>query len=274
MPEYSVSVVEDAIGLLEALVTKSPQSLSQVMRETGLSKNKAFRLLHTLEKHRLVERNNGRGYGLGVRLIEFGNRARREMSLVEAGGPVLDALCRRTEETIFLGVIDGHDALCIDMRESPHPVRLFAQIGRRAPLYAGGVPKVLLAFSPEPRRRELLGQIDLEGLTPYTITNLTELEALLEQVRSQGYLVISDDLDVGAHSVAAPIRDEHGEVVAAVSVAGPSSRFTPERIERFVPLVLEAAGEVGTRLSQQPYDGEGSTSSAKPIASREKEEVR
>jgi IclR family KDG regulon transcriptional repressor len=272
MPEYSVSVVEDAIVLLEALLADSPQRLSQLTRTTGLSKNKAFRLLHTLEKHRLVERRNGSGYGLGVRFVEFGARAQRETSLLEACGPVLDDLCRLTEETIFLGVIDGHEALCIDMRESPHPVRLFAQVGRRAPLYAGGVPKVLLAFSPE--SRELLKQMELEGLTPYTITDPAELEALLERVRSDGYLVISDDLDVGAHSIAAPIRDPQGDVVAALSVAGPSSRFTPDRIDHHLTHILEAAREIGARLSRRPHDDDASISPATTTASREKEEVR
>jgi IclR family KDG regulon transcriptional repressor len=249
MPEYTIGVVEDAIRVLEALLAESPQSLSQLTRRTGLSKNKAFRMLRTLEKHRLIDRWNGSGYGLGARFVEFGHKAQRDFDLLRASAPVMDRLVAESEESIFLGIPDGDEALCIDRRESPHSVRLFAEVGRRAPLYAGGVPKVLLAFAPDDRRRELLARLEIRQLTPHTITDKRKLVKLLDEVRRQGYLVISDDLDVGAHSVAAPIRDRDGEVIAAISVAGPSSRFAPEDVDRYVSLVCRAAAEISERLS-------------------------
>ena len=206
-------------------------------------------MLRTLEKHRLIERCNGSGYGLGTRLVEFGLKAHRDLDLLAASAPVMDRLAAESDESIFLGIRDGSEALCVDMRESSHPVRLFAEVGRRAPLYAGGVPKVLLAFAPEEVRTELLAGLKIRQLTPYTITDKKELVRLLDRIRHQGYLVISDDLDVGAHSVAAPIRDRFGDVVAAVSVAGPSSRFPPRVIDRYVSLVCRAANEIGHRLT-------------------------
>jgi IclR family KDG regulon transcriptional repressor len=263
VPEYSIGVVEDAIRVLEALLAKSPQSLSQLTRTTGLSKNKAFRMIHTLEKHRLVDRPNANGYALGTRFVEFGHKAQRDLDLLRASASVMDHLARETEESIFLGIADGDEALCVDMRESPHSVRLFAEVGRRAPLYAGGVPKVLLAFAPERRRRELLESLEIEQLTPYTITDKTKLAKLLDKVRRQGYLVISDDLDVGAHSVAAPIRRRNGAVVAAISVAGPSSRFTPERVDRYVSLVCRGAADIGERLNHGSY-GSGARNTGEP----------
>ncbi len=254
MPEYTIGVVEDAIRVLEALLAEAPQSLSQLTQKTGLSKNKAFRMLRTLEKHRFIERWNGSGYGLGTRFVEFGHRAQRDLDLLRASAPVMDRLAAESEESIFLGIPDGDEALCIDMRESSHSVRLFAEVGRRAPLYAGGVPKVLLAFAPDDRRRELLERLEIEQLTPFTITDKRKLARLLDEVRRQGYLVISDDLDVGAHSVAAPIRGRNGEVIAAISVAGPSSRFTPRHVDRYVSLVCRAADEISGRLSHGSHE--------------------
>lgn len=249
MPDYTIAVVSDTIRVLETFLDgRSELGLAEVTRASGLSKNKAFRILSTLERHRLVERHDGASYQLGVRLLEFGQRVQDQLDLLKASRTVLDRLVEETQESIFLGVIDGREALCVDMRESPHSVRLFARVGRRAPLYAGGVPKVLLAFLPDEERRTFLRDVHPEPITPYTITDRPKLERLLQDIRTRGYLVTSDDLDVGAHSIAAPIRDHQGRVVAAISVAGPSNRFTAERIERYVELIIEGTQEISGRL--------------------------
>jgi IclR family KDG regulon transcriptional repressor len=148
------------------------------------------------------------------------------MSLLTASRPVMEWLVEETAESVFLSVLDGTEALNVDTRESPRSVRLFGQVGRRVPLYAGGTPKILFAFLPEETRSTLLKTVELKPITPYTLTDSSRLEELLLQIRQQGYVVTADDLDVGAHSIAAPIRNYQGQVVAAISVAGPSHRFT------------------------------------------------
>ncbi|MFQ5857529.1 MAG: IclR family transcriptional regulator [Anaerolineae bacterium] len=223
-------------------------TLAQISRDSGLSKNKTFRILSTLEKHRLVKRDEVGAYHLGVRFLDFGQRVRREMGLLEASRPVLDWLVEQTRETVFLGVVDGSEALCVDMRESPQSIRLFAEVGRRAPLYTGGVPKVLLAFLPEEERDAMLETIELKPITPHTITDRRTLEKLLRVIRNQGYIVTADDLDVGAHSIAAPILDHRGKVIAAISVAGPSNRFTDEHIQRYVKLIRQGAAQISRAL--------------------------
>lgn len=253
MPNYTIAVLADAIQVLESFLNgRSQLTLTDVVRETGLSKNKAFRILSTLERHRLVERVDGQGYRLGVRFLEFGQRVQRQMSLLEAARETMDQLVQETQESVFLGIIDEDQALCVDMRESPHSIRLFAEVGRRAPLYAGGVPKVLLAFLPPAERGAVLGRIRLEPITSKTVTSRAELERILKQIQEDGHLVATDDLDLGAHSIAAPIRDQRGQVVAAISVAGPSSRFDPQRIERYVSLVTRGAEEISRRLGYRP----------------------
>lgn len=249
MSQYTIAVVEDTIHVLETLLDGVERpTLAQVTQITGLSKNKTFRILSTLEKHRLVERDEAGVYRLGVRFLDFGERVREEMDLLEASRRVMDWLVTETRESVFLGILDGDEALCVDMRESPQSIRLYAEVGRRAPLFAGGVPKVLLAFTPEDERNALLDQIEIEPITPHTITDRQELAKLLKQIRDQGYVVTSDDLDEGAHSIAAPILDHRGRVVAAVSVAGPSNRFTNDRIERYVALVRDGAAQISRNL--------------------------
>jgi IclR family KDG regulon transcriptional repressor len=252
LTDYTIGVIEDAIHVLETFLNgQECLTLAQITKESGLVKNKVFRILSTLEKHRFVARDEGGHYRLGVRFLGFGQRVRDQMNLLRVSQPIMDWLVAETSESIFLGIVDGVEALCIDARESPRSIRLFAQVGRRAPIYAGGVPKLLLAFMPEEQRNALLDSITLEPLTPYTITDRTVLEELLQKIRQQGYVVTADDLDVGAHSIAAPIRDHQGQVVAAISVAGPSSRFTAEHIDRYLNLVQKGTSQISRALGYE-----------------------
>lgn len=253
MTDYTVAVLEDAIQLLE-LLSDNPEglSLAQITDSSGFVKNKVFRILYTLDKHQMVERDEQGRYYLGYRLLEFGQHIQNQSLLLEASRPVMDWLVVETRESIFLGVISGTDALCIDARESPRSIRLFAQVGRRAPLHSGGVPKVLFAFLPADEQTALLDKFfeheTLIGVDQDTLTDRPTLEKRLKQIRKQGYAIVVDELDKGAHSIAAPIRNHLGQVIAALSIAGPSSRFDPETIERYIQLVCEATGQISCAL--------------------------
>lgn len=249
MTDYTIAVLEDAIAVLDALSAAADGlTLTEIARETGLVKNKTFRILATLEKHRLVQRDEEGAYRLGLRFFSFSERLHGQTDLTRAAQPVMDRLAQETGESIFLGIIDGREALCVDARESRRTVRLYARVGRRAPLYAGGIPKLLLAFLPENQRQALLDEITLEPFTEQTVVDRAALEALLARVREQGYIVAADDLDQGAHSIGAPIRDFSGRVVAAISIAGPSVRFTDDAISRYVELVCKAADDISVAL--------------------------
>jgi IclR family KDG regulon transcriptional repressor len=250
--DYTIAILEHAIQVLETfLKQEEPLSLAQVTRESGLSKSKVFRILHTLEKHQYVERDLAGAYRLGIRFLDFGRRVQQEMDLLGASQAVMDWLAGETRESIFLGVLDGKEALCIDARQSSHSIRLSAQIGQRTPFYAGGVPKVLLAFLPEDERSRLLAETELRQITPYTIVDRAELEASLAEIRRLDYVVTVGDLDEGAHSIAAPIRDHEGQVIAAISIAGPSERFTEPTVERYVALIMKGAACISHTLGYQ-----------------------
>lgn len=253
MADYTIAVLEDAIRVL-SILEQHPGglALTQITGASGFVKNKVFRILYTLEKHGFVERLDGRDYRLGLRLLELGHHVRSQSSLIEAGREVLDRLVKATGESIFMGILSGSEALCIDARESPQSIRLYAEIGRRVPLHSGGVPKVLLAFLPDEERQALLRQFEQDSGAPGVRVTASELEAVLAVVRRQGYAVVVDELDKGAHSVAAPIRDHTGCVVAGISIAGPSHRFTSEKIQHYIKLVLEASAEISHALGHAP----------------------
>ncbi|HEY65165.1 MAG TPA: IclR family transcriptional regulator [Caldilineae bacterium] len=253
--DYTIQALHHALEVLEAFLETDKPTLgvSEISEKLGLNKSRVFRILNTLERHGFVEQDSEtKQYRLGIRLMAFGAAVRRQLNIVQAADPILDELAERSGETVFLGVVDGREAVCIAKRESKHSIRLYAEIGRRAPLHVGGVPKVLLAFMPREERERWLRDGPLPRINERTITDPQQLEKVLERIRQNGYAVEADDLDLGAHSIAAPIRDHTGRVVAAVSVAGPSQRFTPDKIQEFIKLVCRAADEISARLGYLP----------------------
>jgi IclR family KDG regulon transcriptional repressor len=141
---------------------------------------------------------------------------------------------------------DDH-TVCLALRQSPQPIRLYAELGRQGPLHVGGGPKLLLAYAPP----EVLSAVlsgPLERFTPETIVDPKRLGAVLQRIREQGYNISHGDLDPGAFSVAAPLRDHGGRVIASLSVAGPQSRLTEDLEKLYLRMLIDAADEISARL--------------------------
>ncbi len=250
-PTYTIDALHQALRVLDTFLLHGRDSvrLAELSRELGLNKSRVFRIAATLEQHGYLAQDPAtRAYRLGLKCIELGQAARRHLSLLDAADPVLTDLAEHTGETVFLGVRDGLEAVCVAMRESRHSVRLTAEIGRRVPLYVGGIPKMLLAMLPPPEQEEVVGRLRLVPITAKTITSRSELRRQVAAIRAQGYVVTADDLDLGATSVAAPVFGPAGELIAGLSVAGPTERFTPQFVDRAVRLTLAAADRIRVAL--------------------------
>jgi IclR family transcriptional regulator, KDG regulon repressor len=195
----------------------------------------------------LVADLEGRTYSLGYKPLYLGEQMQRQSLLVRIANPVLDHLSARTRENVSLIVRDGLGTICAAIRQSPQPIRLYAELGRRGPLHVGGGPKLLLAFAPDDIQEMVLAG-SLEAFTPATIVDPKRLKVLLKRIRSQGYNVSHGDLDPGAFSVAAQIRDHGGRVIASVSVAGPQSRLTRDLEQIYIRMLVDAANEISAKL--------------------------
>ena len=171
----------------------------------------------------------------------------------------MEELHAKTGETVHLGILDGHEAVCVDRIESRHLIRLSAEVGKRFPLHVGAVPKLLFAHLPEEQSEAVIAR-GLPAYTRHTITDRDALRAELAEIHAKGYAVSDEDLDVGGSAVAAPIRDRTGAVVAAVSVAGPTARVSPRLHTEYRALVVEAAARISASL--------GSTERARASAQR------
>lgn len=253
--DYTIQALHHGLSVLETFLEadRAVQGISEISKALGLNKSRVFRIVNTLEQHGFVERvTSTKQYQLGVALMAFGEVVRERLEVIEVAAPILDRLAEQTGETVHLGVVDGNESVCVAKRMSKHSVRLYAEVGRRAPLHAGGVPKVLLAYMPPEDLARILRPGTLERVTARTITDPDQLDEILEEIRCRGYHVSVGDLDPDVHSVAAPIWDHTGRVVAAVSVAGPSHRFPPKKVEQCIQLVCRGAATISCLLGCLP----------------------
>lgn len=250
-PSGRLSSVRNAARLLKQFSRADRElGVTQLARRLGLAVSTVHRLLTTLAEEGLVERGTVPGtYRLGLQMGELGITVFPDLALHEAARPVLAALRQSTGETVQLGVLDHLEVVYLERLESPQTVRIFSQAegGYRQPASVTSAGKVLLAHLPADVLRVRLADWQPVRRTPNTIVEPGPLLAELRRVAERGWAQNIEESMVGVASVAAPIRDERGAVVAAVSVVAPISR-AKEALPRCQAAVIEGAGVISRRI--------------------------
>jgi IclR family KDG regulon transcriptional repressor len=244
-----VGVLTKALKILETIrCAPAGLGLKEIAKQTDVNKSTAYRFLAHFEREGYLSRDEDGFYTIGLKLNQMAPGPRRERDLREVARPVLRDLVASTGESVNLAALDGTDILYLEVFESPHAFRLVSTIGYRRPLYATALGKSIAAFLPAEQAQRILPSIRFQPLTPHTITNLAEFTRELEAIRAQGYSVDHEENLLGACCVAAPILNQAGEAAAAVSVSGPISRISEDKVSIFAAAVKEAAAKIGTRL--------------------------
>jgi len=254
MSEQLLSSVRNAARVLKAFRRGEPElGVSELSRSLDLGKSTVHRLLRTLTSEGLLIHNSATGrYRLGLVLAELGAAVTLSTDLHAASIGPLEELWRQTGETVQIALRDGREVVYVERIESPQTLRLFNEVGRRNWAHSTGTGKVLLAYLAETELEALLEGWDLPQLTPYTLTEQEALRADLVRVRSLGYSENINEAESGVASVAAPIRDADGRVVAAVSAAGPVQRLDGESLARHAGAVKSAGGAISRNLGWAP----------------------
>ena len=256
--DYTLSSVRNAARLLCAFSPSETElGVGELARRLGLAKSTVFRLLTTLTAERLVEKNPRTGkYRLGLKLYELGAIVSTHLDLHEAVATYIDDLRNKTGETVHVAILDGDEVVYVERRESPQTLRLWGRVGHRNRAHRTSTGKVLLAHLPPDELDRVLARRPLDAKTPHTITDPEVLKRELERVRRQGWAINVNESEVGVASVAAPIRDASGRVVAAISVAGPTLRFTPQAVQRFIAETTATAAAISARMGYRPERAE------------------
>lgn len=246
----SVQSIRRAFDVLGALAV-GPLGVTEVADRAGLPKSTAARLLMTLAREGAVEQVPGdTQYRLGPRLATLAAGLAPVRSLTAIAHPVLVDLAAAIGEAAGLSVPDGDLVHYIDQVDTPNPVSVRDWTGSRVPLHAVSSGQVLLAFRP-PAALERYLDHPLERLTPRTIIDVDRLRERLREIRRDGYSWVREEFDEGIASVAAPIADASGEVVAAIHLHGPSYRFPASgRDGAIAAQVISAGARIAGSLRQ------------------------
>lgn len=246
----TVQSVDRAVTILELLAVHGAAGITQLARELGVHKSTASRLVAALERRRLVEQVEERGhYRLGVGVLKLAGATSARLDIANEARPVCRHLASATGDTVNLAVLSGGAALYVDQVAGSSSLSSYSWVGQHVPIHATSNGKALVSRLDGPELTRVLGE--LVAYTPSTITDRAVLDAELEDVRDRGYAVAVDELDVGLTAVAAPVRDAHGDVIASVSVSGPSFRFDAARIDEIATLVRTAATEISGHLTHR-----------------------
>jgi IclR family transcriptional regulator, KDG regulon repressor len=242
------SVRNAARVLKEFSRTDRELGVTQLARRLDLAVSTVHRLLATLCDEGLLERGQASGtYRLGLKMYELGVTVFPNLDLHDAARPVLASLRQSTGETVQMGVLDHLEVVYIERLESPQTLRMFNQTGHRLPAHATSTGKVLLAYLPPEVLRQRLLDWQPTRLTPHTIVDQRALLEELRRVAERGWAQNLEEGAPGAASVAAPVRDEDGQVIAALSVVGPISRAR-QALPRHRAAVVDAARLISTRI--------------------------
>ncbi len=248
--ELAKAVVK-TMNLLECLSGDGSLGVTELADATGMHKSTTYRFLSSLKELGYVRQDpETERYSLTLRLFELGTSVLDRTELWKEAEPIMKRVGQATGETVHLAVLDDSKLVYLGKTESTQTLRvsMMSRVGQSAPTYCTGVGKTLLAHLPPERVTAILKREKMARFTDHTIVNRSDLDQELERIRASGYAVDNEEHEIGVRCVAAPVCDNSGEVVAALSISMPSVRLTDKEIPRYRDLVVQAASDISERL--------------------------
>jgi IclR family pca regulon transcriptional regulator len=255
-PDF-IEALARGLEVITAFESGQPaMSLTEIATATGLARPTARRILLTLEELGYVRSNDG-SFALTPRVLGLGVAYVRSMGLWDVARPHMERLVARTNESCSIAQLDGSDIVYVARVAVPKIVSLAVQIGTRFPAMQTSLGKVQLAALSQPDLERTLAQPTRSGLVPRWQPDRAERDAELRTVRAQGWALTDEQLTLGIRSVAAPLRDGDGRVIAGINVNCHAAETSVDRlVEHHLPLLLQTAGQISAdfaRLETVPH---------------------
>ncbi|HOO90079.1 MAG TPA: IclR family transcriptional regulator [Syntrophales bacterium] len=255
-PTNLVQTIERMASIFEVLGNyPNGLSLGVLSEKVDLPKGTTHRLLTSMAYFDFIRQDTAsKQYHLGFKLLELGNILLSHIDLRKEAHPYLVTLSEEVQETVHLVILDQNKALYIDKVDlhSRWGLQMVSKLGSRIPLHCSAVGKVLLAYMPEREADAIIQDDTLERLTGNTITDPVELKRNVASVREKGYAIDDEENEPGVRCIAAPIRNYIGQVVAAMSVSGATTRMNTDVIEGALKhRVINTAMKISHKLGFQ-----------------------
>jgi len=237
------------LEVIKSFDTQTPfMSLTEVAKKNNLSRASARRFLLTLQKLGYVH-SDGKRFKLTAKILELGYSYLASLNFSEIITPFLERIAHQLGESCSATVLDGQDVVYIARVPIRGLIPVNLQIGARLPAYLTSMGRVLLASLPEAQLETFLVNAPFEKLTPYTLSSAEQLRAEIKRVRTQGYAIVDQELELGLRTVSVPVYDRHRHVSFALNVATHASKVSKKRAEEeFVTLLQQVSREISAAL--------------------------
>jgi len=245
-----VQSVDRALGILE-LLSKNEQGLyiKDISLELDLHKSTVHRLLGTLIYKGYVKQNESSSkYYVTMKLFQLGSRKVENIDLIEIARPYLNKIAQISGEVVHLVIRDGKYIVYVDKVEGNQTIRMHSKIGRRSYMYCTGVGKAIMSTLQQEEVKKIWEGSRIKKYTKYTIENLSDMEEELGHIKNVGYAIDNEENELGVRCCAVPIIDYKQVSSAALSVSGPTSRMSDEKIKEFSETLITYAAEISKQL--------------------------
>lgn len=245
-----IQSVDRALTILNLLAdSEKGLGVTEISNKLEVSKSTSFRLLSTLMQANYVKQDDeSQKYFLGTKLLHLGQIVNNQLDIRKIARPYMEKLANEVQETVHLVIQENMEIVYIDKIESNQTIRMYSEIGKRAPMYCTGVGKAILANVPSVEQEHILKNIQFEKLTDKTITNEDDLKIDFEKIKQQGFSIDDEEHERGIKCAAAPIFDANNKVVAGISFSGPTIRVNDDNIEKLGKVVAQIAHEISQEL--------------------------
>jgi DNA-binding IclR family transcriptional regulator len=237
-PSRKIKSDETLISILDVLKRGEASQVSEIADVLGIANSTVHGHLATLLEHGLV-RKTGTEYHLGLMFLDYGEEARRTHPLYDVTADILEELAEKTQEKVWCIVESNGEAVYLNGASGDRSVKTHAREGQHTQLHHLAAGKAILASLPTDRVESIIGESGLPALTEHTITDVQELLDELETVREDGVAYNLEESVIGLHAVGAPIHDEEGTVIGAISVSAPSNRMEMSRMSEEIAAELK-----------------------------------
>lgn len=251
-PDF-IQSLERGLSVINSFSREHPsQTLSEVAERTGLTRATSRRVLLTLTELGYVDQR-GRSFTLTPRVLDLGYSFLSSFHVVEVAQPSMERLVDEVHESSSMSVLDGSEIVYVARVPTTRIMTIALALGSRLPAYPTSMGRVLLSGLSDEDLAAYIRETKFDRLTPHTVTSSREFRSIVQEVRSNGYALVDQELEEGVRSIAAPIRNGRGEVIAAMNVSCHASRVDVARMhEEFKPRLLEAAAEITERVRALP----------------------
>ncbi|NCA66849.1 MAG: IclR family transcriptional regulator [Clostridia bacterium] len=240
--------LERGLDALLFLSTRKSVGVTELAKELTINKSTAFRILETLQRYNMAEKNKETSkYKLGPAILKLSQQLYKNLNIISAARPLMTAYSAEVGEAVHLCILSNDSAVIIEQVMTDSRITVNAKVGKREPLHASSVGKCLWAFSEMEIKEKLLSSINYEKFTERTIVEADAMRKELDKIRETGYAVDDLELSEEIRCVAAPVFNHNGEALYAIGISGPAYRLKDQRLEA----VASGLKAVAIKISEQ-----------------------